>query len=79
MGLSWDERADEAPAVEIKGDNAMAERIVQTARRFGVPVVEDPSLARSLRPLEPGQGIPARLFEAVAAVLNSIERRLPRK
>ena len=76
IGLSYDSAAQDAPTVEVKGEHAAADRIVRAARRFGVPVVENGDLARALRPLELGQAIPARLFNAVAIVLTRIERRL---
>jgi flagellar biosynthesis protein len=65
----------DAPVVEIKGDELIADEIVRAAQRFGVPIIEDPELAKALNALEVDQEIPAELFEAVAIALNEIEKR----
>ena len=54
----------------------MAALIVKLARRFNVPVVEKPTLARVLSTLDTDQHIPQSLYEAVALLINEIERRL---
>ena len=79
IGLAYLPGRESAPSVEVKGEDLVAERIVQTAHRFGVPVVEDRSLARALNGLELDQQIPESLFEAVAVVLNQIEASTSRK
>jgi flagellar biosynthetic protein FlhB len=59
-----------APRVVAKGARLLAGRIVETARRYGVPIVENPPLARSLfRGVAVGQEIPRDLYRAVAEVL----------
>ena len=79
VGLAYLPGQDGAPSVEVKGEDLIAEKIVQTAHRFGVPVVEDRNLARALNSLELDQQIPESLFEAVAVVLNQIEASTNRK
>jgi len=75
VGLGYRLGGAEAPTLEISGENLMAEKIVQAARRFGVPVVEDAGLAEALKCVKPDEQIPDKLFEAVAAVLNQIEAK----
>jgi len=59
-----------APKVVAKGADFMAERIKTVAREHGVPIVENPTLARALYAnTEVGDSIPGDLFEAVAEVL----------
>ena len=54
----------------------MAERIKDEARWAGVPIIENPPLARSLyRSVEPGQSIPHDLYAAVAAILAFLYRQ----
>ena len=65
-----------APAVSMKADQMRADEITKIARRFGIPVVEDASLARSLSALEIDEQIPEELFEAVAVVLSELDRKL---
>jgi flagellar biosynthetic protein FlhB len=66
----------EAPKVMAKGRNLLAEEIKAEARWAGVPIIENPPLARSLyRSVEVGQPIPADLYAAVAAILAYLYRQ----
>ena len=66
----------EAPKVMAKGRNLLAEEIKAEARWAGVPIIENPPLARSLyRSVEVGQAIPADLYAAVAAILAYLYRQ----
>jgi len=58
-----------APQVVAKGADLVAERIKEIAREHRVPIVENPPLARALYKVEPGEFIPAELYQAVAEVL----------
>ena len=73
VALGFDFVTMEAPKVLAKGRNLLAEGIKNEARWAGVPIVENPPLARSLyRWVEEGQAIPADLYAAVAAILAYI-------
>lgn len=64
-----------APRVVAKGRGFVALRIREIAREHGVPIVENPPLARALhKHAEIGDIIPAALFEAVAEVLAYLIR-----
>lgn len=69
-----------APKVIAKGADFLALRIREEAERLGIPVVEDPPLARALYDsVEVDQEIPPELYKAVAEVLAyliSVDRRL---
>lgn len=76
VALGFDFETMEAPKVLAKGRNLMAEEIKQEARWAGVPVIENPPLARSLfRVVEPGQSIPVELYAAVASILAYLYRQ----
>lgn len=76
VALSFDFETMEAPKVLTKGRNLLALKIKEEARWAGVPIVENPPLARSLyRTVEPGQPIPADLYAAVAAILAYLFRQ----
>jgi flagellar biosynthetic protein FlhB len=62
----------DAPVVVAKGQHLLAQKIKQRARRAGVPVLRDVSLARALWELQVDQEIPPALYEAVAAVLRVV-------
>jgi flagellar biosynthetic protein FlhB len=70
VALGFDFTTMEAPKVMAKGRNLLAEEIKAEARWAGVPIIENPPLARSLyRSVEVGQAIPVDLYAAVAAIL----------
>lgn len=70
VALKYDPVTMGAPMVVAKGERLLAQRIKEVARRSGVPILEEPPLARALFAAVPvGQYIPAHLFHAVAEVL----------
>lgn len=76
VALEFDFDTLQAPKVLAKGRNLMAERIKDEARWAGVPIVENPPLARSLyRSVEPGQAIPHDLYAVVASILAFLYRQ----
>lgn len=75
VALRYDPVTMRAPMVIAKGKNKIAERIKQIARDNGIPVVEEPELARALyKAAEVGQEVPYELFQAVAEVLALVYR-----
>ena len=60
---------NKAPVVSAKGDDALARRIVEEAKKQGVYVAEDPRLLAMLSRLDVGQEIPEDMFTAVAVIL----------
>lgn len=76
VALKYVIRAMPAPKVVAKGRGPLAQRIVDIARAYGIDVVEDVSLARSLyRSVGVGDYIPRALYQAVAEILAMIYRR----
>jgi flagellar biosynthetic protein FlhB len=76
VALGFDFVNMDAPKVLAKGRNLLAEEIKAEARWAGVPIVENPPLARSLyRSVEVGQSIPVDLYAAVAAILAFLYRQ----
>jgi flagellar biosynthetic protein FlhB len=76
VALSFDFGTMEAPKMVAKGRNLLAEEIKAEARWAGVPIIENPPLARSLyRSVEVGQPIPVDLYAAVAAILAYLYRQ----
>jgi flagellar biosynthetic protein FlhB len=76
VALGFDFATMEAPKVLAKGRNLLAEEIKAEARWAGVPIIENPPLARSLyRSVEVGQAIPVDLYAAVAAILAYLYRQ----
>ena len=76
VALSFDFETMEPPRVLAKGRDLLAEQIKSDARWAGVPIVENPPLARSLyRHVEEGRAIPFDLYSAVAAILAWLYRQ----
>jgi flagellar biosynthetic protein FlhB len=70
VALEWDEAAMEAPVVTVKGADLVAKRIRDLAREHGIPIMENPPLARTLYDrVELDQAIPPNLYAAVAQVI----------
>jgi flagellar biosynthetic protein FlhB len=72
IALRYDEASMQAPQVTAKGQDSMALRIIDIAKKNHVPVVRNIGLAHSLFDLETGHDIPEDLYEAVAEVLNFV-------
>ena len=75
VALRYDRDKDAAPMVVAKGADHAAAKIRAIARENGVPLVENPPLARAMfRSVQPEQMIPAEFFSAVAEVLAFVFR-----
>lgn len=76
VALSFSFETMDPPRVLAKGRDLLAAQIREQAQWAGVPIVENPPLARSLyRQVEQGQAIPYELYAAVAAILAWLYRR----
>lgn len=75
VALRWEAGRMAAPVLVAKGVDHMASRIRELARSHGVPVIENPPLARALHgALEPGQTIPPAYYKAVAEIIGLVLR-----
>lgn len=59
-----------APRITATGNGLIAQKIIETARKHGVPLEEDAALASALAKVELGREIPRELWVAVAHVLT---------
>ncbi|MBF0126390.1 MAG: flagellar biosynthesis protein FlhB, partial [Magnetococcales bacterium] len=70
VALLYQQGKMSAPKLTAKGRGRVAERIREVARSNGVPIVENPPLARSLfKDVDLERLVPPELFKAVAEVL----------
>ena len=67
VALTYD--GSNAPRVTAKGENALAERIIATAREADVPLYPDAELAMVLAQVPMGDEIPDNLYKAIAEVI----------
>lgn len=70
--LKYDIAGSKAPQVTAKGQGKIAEKIVETAKKYGVAVKEDPNLAEVLAALDLYEEIPENLYKAVASILAEL-------
>lgn len=73
VALAYDKDADGAPRVVAKGADHVALKIREIARENGIPLLEDPPLARALYAIvEIDAEVPLELYESVAQVISYI-------
>jgi flagellar biosynthesis protein FlhB len=75
VALKYDLDTMTAPAVLAKGADHMALRIREIAKEHGIPIMENPPLARALHAtVEVGDEIPTEHYKAVAEVISYVLR-----
>jgi len=82
VALKYEQGESAAPTCVAKGLDSLALKIRSVAEEAGVPVIEDPPLARALyAAVDIDEMIPAAHYEAVAKIigfiLNAAQRRRP--
>ena len=80
VALRYVEGETPLPMVVAKGQNLNAQRIMTLARQFGVPIMRDVQLARSLyEQVELDRYVPSDLLEPVAEVLRFVRELAERE
>ena len=74
VAITYDREKMSAPRISAKGQNVMAEKIIEVAKQYNIPIMRNVPLAHSLAELEIGDEIPEELYEAVAEVLAWVYR-----
>ncbi len=69
VALRYDPLKDGAPKVSAKGSGAVAENIIELAKKHGVPVKDDPDLLEVLSKLAIEEEIPSDVYVIVAELL----------
>lgn len=68
--LKYKSEEMESPMLTAKGTELIAKKIIDIAREHGVPVIENPPVARALfKMVDLNQQIPPELYKAVAEIL----------
>ncbi len=68
VALKYDQAGASAPKVVATGSGAIAQKIIQKAEEFDVPIFQNRALAESLLKLDVDEEIPPALYKAVAEV-----------
>ena len=75
IAIKYDQFVMSAPAVVAKGAGRIAQRIKEIALKEGVPIIEQPELARNLfKIVDIGDSIPPDFFQTVAELLAQVYR-----
>ena len=69
VALRYRPDKDSAPRVAAKGSGLVAEKIIELARKHGIPVKDDPDLLEVLSKLEIEEEVPPTVYVAVAELL----------
>jgi len=70
VALKYEPVADNAPRVTAKGSGAVAHKIIELAKKHGIPVKDDPDLVEVLAKLDLNEEIPPELYIIVAELLS---------
>ncbi|MCU0581757.1 MAG: EscU/YscU/HrcU family type III secretion system export apparatus switch protein [Syntrophales bacterium] len=67
--MQYDPEKDAAPRVTAKGKGYVADKIIELAKKHGIPVKNDPGLVEILSRLDIDEQIPVEVYRAVAEIL----------
>jgi flagellar biosynthesis protein len=74
VALHYLPKVDRAPKVTAKGSGPVAGKIIELAKKHGIPIQEDPALVQILAQLDFNQEIPPSVYGVVAEILAFIYR-----
>jgi len=67
--IKYDAAQDGAPKVAARGRGFVADKIIEIAKKYDIPIKNDPDLVQVLSKLDVGAEIPVELYRAVAEIL----------
>ena len=79
VALKYNKKKDNAPKVVAKGKENVAQKILEKAKEYNIPIKEDPDLLEVLSKLEIYEEIPPKLYKAVANILIYIYKNKKEK
>lgn len=79
VALRYDNTKEAAPRVVAKGNQMVAERIIEIAEEYGIPIHRDADLVNILNTIELDQEIPLEVYSVVAEVFAYIYRMNQKK
>jgi len=74
VAVRYQPEKEDAPRLLASGQGEVARKILEIARKHGVPAYSDPELVEILGRFEPGTVIPEELYQVMAEVLAFIYR-----
>lgn len=68
VALAYEQNKQRAPKVLAKGEGLLAQRIIEKAKEYDIPLFQSQALVDSLINLEIDEEIPPKLYQAVVEV-----------
>lgn len=62
-----------APFITAKGHGFIADKLLEIAEKYNIPIIKDDLLSETLYVMKPGEYIPEDVFEIVAEILVFIK------
>ncbi len=75
VALEYNSYKDLAPRITASGKGGMAEKIIQLAYEYNIPIYEDSELVEILSILEINSFIPIEVYGVVAEILSYIHNK----
>ncbi len=72
VAILYDSQTTSSPKVIAKGQGAIAQKIIETAREAGVHIQKDANLVELLSKIDLVDEIPTELYQTVAEVLSFV-------
>jgi flagellar biosynthesis protein len=79
VALRYQPKYDRAPKLVAEGRGYLADKILELAQRYSIPVRRDRNLLQVLSRLDLNQEIPQEVYKAVAEILAFIYRLSSRR
>jgi len=82
VALKYEIEKDTAPKITASGKGELAEKILELAREYNIPIHEDEPLVELLSKLQVGEIIPPELYPVIAEILAwvySLNKNYPNK
>jgi flagellar biosynthesis protein len=74
VALAYSSDSGKAPVVTALGRGLVAEKILERAKEFNIPIVSDSLLAHTLNQLNIGEEIPKEFYAIVAQILVAVSK-----
>ncbi|HAQ06636.1 MAG TPA: flagellar biosynthesis protein FlhS [Bacillus bacterium] len=71
--IKYDEEQGKSPSVVAQGTGAVAEKIIELAKKNNVHLQEDSSLLQNLLDIDLGDSVPPQLYGVIAEVFILLE------
>jgi flagellar biosynthesis protein len=72
--LTYSGESGAAPQIAALGRGLVAEKMLEKAKEFNIPIVSDTLLAHALNQLDVGDEIPREFYAIVAQILVTVSR-----